>query len=156
MGFIYRKILFTIDDSKNSERAFKRVFELQSKLDCKIVIVHSVKHYKFPLLAMPIVPSSYGSFYVSERELLEETIQEGEQLLLKVQNSFNRENLSVETRLIKEDHPEDYILRIVEDEKFDFVVIGAKGVHSKLKQKLIGLVAKTIVKHASCHVLIVR
>ena len=72
------------------------------------------------------------------------------------EDSFTKEGLAVETRLIEDDAPEVYIRRIVEEENFDLVVLGSKGHHSKLKEILLGTVSKNVVRSAPCDVLIVK
>ena len=44
----------------------------------------------------------------------------------------------------------------MKEEGFDLVVIGTKGIHSKLRQILLGSVAQRVVKNAPCDVLVVR
>ena len=153
--YMYSKILLMIDDSKFSERAIHKVIEFQKTFNCKIVMATSIKHHKLPLFAVYTVPSSYGSFYVSEEELLEESRQEGEEFLIKMLDFFIRENIHVETRLIEDEHPEDYIEQTVKDENFDLVVLGINSFHSKLKHKSIGSVSHKIVKKTPCDILII-
>jgi nucleotide-binding universal stress UspA family protein len=63
---------------------------------------------------------------------------------------------SVETRLIEDLSPSEYITKIVNEENFDLVVIGSKGHHSKIKEIFLGTVSSHVLKNASCDVLIVR
>jgi nucleotide-binding universal stress UspA family protein len=153
---IYKKILLAIDKSEQSIRAIEKVIDLQKKCKCKVVMFHSIKHPSKILFGSMSHPSSYGSYYVCERELLYEYRKEGESLLNTRKVLFNKEQLSVETRLITEENPEDYIEQTVEKERFDLVVIGTKGIHSKLNQVILGTVAGKVVKHAPCDVLIIR
>lgn len=156
MVFIYKKILLAVDESENSNRAIEKLIDLQRSWNCKVVMFHSIKHPTKPLLAGSFLAGSGGSYNISESELLQEVHKTGEKILLAKQELFNKEQLPVETRLIIEDHPENYIKKSVEEESFDLVVIGTKGIHSKLKQILLGSVANKVVKHAPCDVLIIR
>jgi len=63
---------------------------------------------------------------------------------------------TLETRLIEDENPEDYIERITEEESFDLVVLGCKGEHSKLKTIFLGSVATKALNNAACDVLVVR
>jgi len=154
--FLYKKILLAVDESSNSLRAVEKVVELQNKWNCKVIMIHSIKHPKRVILSSITLPSGGGSYYVSEQELLDDAKEKGEKLLYKMQERFNKENLTIETRLITDEHPEDCIKRIVIEDHFDLVVIGTKGVHSKIKQAIIGSVAQKVVKHTPCDILIVR
>jgi nucleotide-binding universal stress UspA family protein len=51
--------------------------------------------------------------------------------------------------------PEKYIIDKIKEEKFDLVVLGGKGQHSKI-ESLLGTVSTHVVNNAHCDVLIVR
>ena len=65
-------------------------------------------------------------------------------------------NQKVETRLIYNTMPEDYIKKIVKEEEFDLVILGCKGDHSKLRRTFLGTVPDKVINEAPCDVLIVR
>ena len=152
MDIIYKKILLAIDGSLHSNNAAVQVTEFQQKWDNKVVIFHSIKHHKIPMGL-----SSNESIPINLYQNLEEVSKKGgEQLLDKTKEIFTKVGLSVETRLIEDEEPEVYIRRIVEEENFDLVVLGAKGHHSKLKEILLGTVSTKVSKSAPCDVLIVK
>lgn len=153
---MYKNILLGIDGSSNSERALRKVIELQKNWNSKVVMIHSIKHSKNLLLPPIGLASGYGSYYINDQEILEESKRESEKLLFSMQELFTKENLPVKTRIILNEHPEDYIKRIVIEEKFDLVVIGTKGIHSIRNQLMIGSVAQKVVKHVACDILIIR
>jgi nucleotide-binding universal stress UspA family protein len=153
---MYKNILLAIDGSSNSERALRKVIELQKNWNSKVVMIHSIKHSKNLLLPPIGLASGYGSYYINDQEILEESKRESEKLLFSMQELFTKENLPVKTRIILNEHPEDYIKRIVIEEKFDLVVIGTKGIHSRRNQLMIGSVAQKVVKHVACDILIIR
>lgn len=153
---IYKKILVAIDEFNNSLRAVEKVINLQKNENCKVVLFHSISHPARPIIATVSMASGVGAFNLNETELLFEYKEAGDKLLLARQELFNNEELPVETRLIVDESPEEYIERIVEEQGFDLVVIGTKGIHSKLSQFLLGSVAQRVVKVADCDVLIVR
>ena len=80
----------------------------------------------------------------------------GTRLLNKTKSMFGESKSSVETRLIENEPPEDYIRRIVEEENFDLVILGSRGQHSKVKKVLLGTVSSKVSKNAPCDVLIVK
>ena len=120
------------------------------------MLFHSIRHPKNIILYPLVMAAPYGSAYTDDRELQIECEREGKKILRDKKKMFDEAELPVEIRLIKDEDPEDYIERIIKEEEFDLVVIGLKGVHSKLRQMFIGSVAKKVVKHASCDVLVVR
>ncbi|MFX1503232.1 MAG: universal stress protein [Promethearchaeota archaeon] len=153
---MYKKILLAVDDSPNSLRAVERVAELQNYWNCKVIMIHSIKHPTNMALESVTFPSGGGLYYVSELELLYHAKVEGERLLSRMTEKFHEKNLNVETRIITEEHPNEYIERAVKEEHIDLVVIGTKGVHSKIRKIIIGSIAQKVVKHTPCDVLIIR
>lgn len=153
---MYNKILLAIDDSSNSLRAVEKVIELQKSLNCEVVMIHSIEHPKKITLTSIALPAGGNSYYISEQSLLNHAKEEGDRLLYKFKEEFEKENISIETRLITKESPEDYIKRIVKEEYFDLAVIGTHGVHSRIKRTLTGSVTQKVVKHAPCDILIVK
>lgn len=86
----------------------------------------------------------------------EDHINKGKKILEEIQKLFNNEGQKVETRLIFDTPPEDYIKKITEEENFDLVILGCKGKHSKLKRTFLGTIPDKVINNAPCDVLIVR
>ena len=149
---IYNKILLATDGSFHANNAAEQVVEFQKKWKSKVIIFHSIKHYRIPKWVYPN-ESLPVEVYRNIKFICKEA---GEELLEKTKNIFKKAGLTVETRLIEDDNPEVYIRRIVKEENFDLVVLGSKGHHSKLKEILLGTVATNVVKCAPCDVLLVK
>ena len=169
---IYNNILIAMDDSEDALRAAKRVMELvknkeistpeeKDKNKSKIVAFHSIMHHAFPQGLLIPVPSPFGSssymmppiFY---QKLEQEYREHGEQILRKVKELFDKENVPIETRLIDDQTPAEYIIKVNEHEKFDLIALGCKGEHSKLEELLLGTVAYDILNKIDSDILIVR
>lgn len=149
---IYKKILFATDGSPHSDNVAKQIVEFQKEWNCKIVVFHSLKHNNY----LSIVHSDkylLSMDYRSNNELRKEL---GKEILKQTKKIFDRANISVETRLIEDEGPEDYIKRRVEKEEFDLVVLGFNGHHSKSQKSFLGTRSIKILKHAPCDVLIIR
>lgn len=154
---MYEKILLALDGSDNSIRAVKKVIEFQKEWDCKVVLFHSIKHpININMVSiMPLAAPYYSSTFVEvKQENL--NIEWSKMILKQAKNMFNEVNLPVSVRLIKDEMPEDYIERIVEEEDFDLVVLGFKGYHSKLRENVIGSVTQKVVRYSSCDVFIIK
>lgn len=169
-----------MDNSDDAFRAARRIMELvkdpklkrmdtltdnESK-DVKnndlpdIIAFHSTEHQSF-LEKIPInAPSSFGSSYpippVDYIKIQKEYKLHGIRILKKTEEMFNRNHIDIETRLINDEKPEDYIEKVVEDEKIDLLVLGSKGEHSKLEQIFSGTIAQKVVNDVPCDVLLVR
>jgi nucleotide-binding universal stress UspA family protein len=149
---IYKKILFATDGSPHAHNAAKQVVELQKIWNSSVLIIHSIKDNRVPSEIYPDAKALY-----SKHSSIEEVYKEaGNNLLEKTKNMFGKNQDLVETRLIEDEPPEDYITRIAEEENFDLIVIGSRGQHSKIKQALLGTVSTKVAKRAPCNVLIVK
>jgi len=154
-----------MDDSKAAFNAANKLLDLFSNVDDKegnipeIVAFHSIEHHKFPKCMPIMVPSGFGGRYtvpaVDYRKIQEEYRRHGEAILEKTEEIFEKEKIEIETRLIDDEKPEDYIKKIVDEEHFDLVAIGNAGEHSKLGEFLLGSVTQEIVKAAPCDILVI-
>jgi nucleotide-binding universal stress UspA family protein len=169
---IYNKILLAMDDSEDSLRAAKKVIDLVKNGECiedkqkinhaspEIVAFHSIDHNMFPKF-MPIpVASGFGPRYsipaVDYRKLEEEYRVHGKKILNKTKELFEKENIDIETRLIEDEKPEEYIENAVEKEDYDLIALGSKGEHSKLEQIFTESVAQKVLNDIQCDILVVR
>ena len=149
---IYNKILFATDGSIHANNAAKRVIEFQKIWSSTVVIIHSIKDNRVPSEIYPNVETLYSKF-----SSIEEVYKEaGSRLLNSAKSLYGSNQSFVETRLIENEGPADYIKRIVSEENFDLVVLGSRGQHSKIKKALLGTVSTKVVKNAPCDVLIVK
>ena len=154
-----------MDDSEVAFNAAKKILDLFSiETDTKeyipeIVAFHSIEHHKFPKYMPIMVPSGFGGRYmvpaVDYRKIQEEYRKHGEEILEKTKQMFEEKNIKIETRLIDDEKPEDYIKNTVEEENFDLVALGNTGEHSKLGEFLLGTVTQEVVKAAPCDILVI-
>ncbi len=157
---MYKKVLVPVDGSENSNRAISKTIEIAKSANSQIVVFHSIKHHWIEQsYNVPIgVFSTFGYRIpqVDYNKIIEEYRENGKKVLNNAKEQFKKENISVETRLISDVEPADYIKKIVKDEKFDLVIVGCKGHHSKLKTTILGSVPEKVLNKADCDVLIVR
>ncbi|MFW9818381.1 MAG: universal stress protein [Candidatus Thorarchaeota archaeon] len=149
---IYKKILIGTDGSHDANNAADRAAELQKEWKSDIVIFHSINHHK---LLKTIYPETTLPLEVIQN-IEDLSRKAGKEILKKTELVFDKSLSLVETRLIEDLSPEDYILKAVNHENFDLVVIGSKGHHSKIKHIFHGTISTHILREAPCDVLIVR
>lgn len=155
---MYRKILLAVDSSETSKRAAKRALQLQKASNAKVIAFYSIEHHMIPQ-QFPFVPMETPQYEVpiSVYEEVEETyIQHGKEILADTEEMFQNEDVSIETRLIKDKPPQKYIIHTVKNEEVDLVILGDKGEHSKIKEVFLGSVTESVIHHAECDILIVR
>jgi nucleotide-binding universal stress UspA family protein len=98
-----------------------------------------------------------GEEFPNIKRLSELEVQQiGESILEEKKAIFEELQVPAKTLLITDDYPEEYIERVVKKKKFDLVVVGIKGIHSKISQIFLGSVAEDTVKNAPCDVLVIR
>ncbi len=148
---MYKKILLAVDGSNVSNRAIEKVIKLQKEMDSEVVVFHSVMHHI-------IMPLAYSSGYALQMymNVEEEEKRDGKKIIDQARIKFHDANVPAKFDLITYENPEEYIERIVEVEKFDLVVLGVKGMHSRLKKAITGSITKKVITKAPCDVLVVK
>lgn len=154
------KILVGIDDSEHAERTLKRARELQKELDCNLEVFHSIKHKMLPeTFNLPIPAFAPNSVYrvpaVDYRKLKAEYVKSGKKILEKAKKIIGEDKNKVETHLITDLAPEDYIIAKSKENGIDLVLLGQKGDHTIL-EKLFGSVPEKVLQEAKCDVMVVK
>lgn len=149
---VYNKILLATDGSTHAENAAKKTVELQKIWNSKILIIHSVKDNRTPKELYANVDVLYRKYTIIE----DVYIDAGTELLKRTKRMFGKNQDSVEYRLIENETPSTCILRVVKEENIDLVVLGSRGIHSKIKKTFLGTVSTNVAKKVDCDLLIVR
>jgi len=138
----YRKILVAVDGSESAKNAFRQA--------CRIV-----HHDKSWITAITVIPPYQDQFQtLSIREKVSRALKdEGDRILADIQDIAKEEDVYVKFRL-EEGSPVDCILDIAEENFFDLVVTGRRGL-SRTAEALMGTVTGRIIGHSTCDVLVV-
>ncbi|MFX1574730.1 MAG: universal stress protein [Promethearchaeota archaeon] len=170
---MYKKILLATDGSDHIDRAASIVIGFYKKWGCEIRIFHSIKHtlekVERPTLRLylpysdsgyldlPSSPPVYSGNLNPNNQLREFEVEKiGRNILDEKKAIFEELHIPVKTKLVVKEDPEYYIIRLVKKKNFDLVVVGYKGIHSKLSQLFLGSVAQYVVEHSPCDVLVIR
>ena len=151
---MYKKILIGIDGSEDAHKALKKVIDFYKDWNSKIVIFHSIEHHMIPI-SIPVFASSYSFPLSAYTTIRDEYIKVGNQMLEEAKKIFKNEKIPIETRLVEDVKPEEYIIDKIKEENFDLVVLGSKGQHSKIGA-ILGTVSTHVVNNADCDVLVIR
>jgi nucleotide-binding universal stress UspA family protein len=138
----YRKILVAVDGSESSKNAFRQA--------CRIV-----RHDKSWITAITVIPPYQDQFQtLSVREKVSIALKnEGDKILADIQGIAKEEDVYLKF-MLEEGSPADCILDIAEENFFDLIVTGRRGM-SRTEKLLIGTVTGRIIGHSVCDVLVV-
>jgi nucleotide-binding universal stress UspA family protein len=139
------RILVAVDFSPASQRALRYGADLARQSGAKLDVVH-VMVPSIPLAAGPD-PVAVVSMMVDERPLVKEKLKTWCEV-------GGEEGLVVESHLL-EGEPAAAILRCAEQVGADHLVLGAHG-HSRLREWLLGSVARNVQSRAFCPVTTLR
>jgi len=135
-------ILVPVDGSQYMERNITYACDVAKSMRSKLTLVHIVT-----------VPTVTEPGLVIDLKPFEEA---GSRIMEKAKQAAKDQGVDAGTKTgTTYGNPAHEIIRTAEEGKFDLIVIGAKG-HSLLRNLMIGSVTDTVVRNASCPVLVVR
>jgi len=137
-----KNVLLPVDGSKFMEKSIAYACNVAKCNKAKLTLLHVV--------ALPILTEAETILDPKPFE------RSGKRILEEAKRLAKAGGVDVHTKMIEAvGSPTHEILKVIEDGKFDLVIVGAKG-HSMLRDLLIGSVSDGIVHHAPCPVLVVR
>ena len=148
---MYQKILLPTDGSKFAEKAANHAIWIASKSGAEIIVLNVIETSS--LVGLPA-----EDLIVRIKEMLKE---EGRRSLERISEMVTEEEKELKIEDIKvnlkteEGSPADAILKTVEKEDIDLVVMGTSGKHG-LDRFLLGSVTEKVVRSAKCPVLAVH
>lgn len=149
---MYHKILLPTDGSKYAEKAAEHAIWIASQSDAEIIVLNVMDTSS--LVGLPA-----EDLTVRVTEILKEEAHKSLDKVDDLVREFKKEEgLTKDIKLIKETKegsPADVILKTVEDEGVDLIVMGTSGKHG-LDRFLLGSVTEKVVRSANCPVLAVH
>ncbi len=138
-----KKILLPTDGSKNAERAGEYAISLADISGADIIVLNVIDTYYLDSIPQPDVRESVDeelrSSVKQSIERFEDEIEEN-----KCNGKCKNVNFKI---LIKEGKPADVILKTIDNEGIDQVVIGKSGKHG-LERLLLGRTTDKVIKEA--------
>lgn len=152
------KILVCVDGSEHSQKALEMAVKIGEGCKDKEFSIIYVYDYN---------PDNYFPFYGynesnltkeqmdNMREIMENNKQEKKKILSDASNIFKKRGIEVHT-IFKEGHPSQTIVNVAQEEGFNMIVMGSRGL-SGLKKAFLGSVSNAVVQEVKdCSVLIVK
>jgi nucleotide-binding universal stress UspA family protein len=139
---LFEKILVPLDGSEYSITALKMAVQMAHKFNGKITLIHV-----YSIGGLAISPTPVHEFIEAIRKV-------GTGILADGEKRVKAEGVQVET-LLMEGHAVEQIVKVCRENKFDLIVMGARGL-SRIKEMLLGSVSDGVTRHAYCPVLVVK
>jgi nucleotide-binding universal stress UspA family protein len=138
-----KKILLPTDGSKNAERAGEYAISLADISNADIIVLSVIDTHYLDSIPLPDVRESVDE---ELRSSVKQSIERFEEEIEENKCSGKCENVNFKI-LIKEGKPADIILKTIESEGIDQVVMGKSGKHG-LERLLLGRTTDKVVKEA--------
>ena len=139
--------MIALDDSPHSEQAVRFVTRMRWPAGSR-VIVTTVVRLALPAMASSCVPAARPVDPGRERTTHDEGI------VTRAQDRLRASGMSAEGRIVEGD-PRERLLRLIESERADLLVVGSRG-RTGIVQLVLGSVSSHAVGHAGCSVLVVK
>ena len=148
---MYKKILLPTDGSENAKRAAEQAIQIGSRSGAEILVLNVVE-----------TPRFRGIRSVDKTELRKEVEQDVQRVFDEYSNMLAgimgggkcQKDVKLDLKF-KEGSPADKILKTIDEENIDLVVMGTSGRHG-VNRFLLGSVAENTMRSAPCPVLVVR
>lgn len=134
--FDVKKILLPTDGSTHSLKAAEYAAEISKQFDSETHILNVI---------------TKSTIRISRKREEKSSVQ----ALEETKDVFDRRSIKVIVRKVVRGNPAEIICKIAEEEGFDLIVIGSRGL-SGMKAFFLGGVSDKVSRHAICPVLIVR
>lgn len=147
------KILVPIDGSEHSARAIEFALDLATKYSATVQLLSVAQPIVLDgvsYLTQSFLPPMSTARYIEEMEDIHKKILS--EALKKARES--NPNLTI-TKKLANGRPSEKIIEIAEDENFDLIVIGSRGLGG-IKEFFLGSVSHRVANDAKCPILIVK
>lgn len=149
---MFTHILVPLDGSKYSQLALDIAIEIAKKFQSNITLIH------ISSLSTILPLNTYEDAKLLNADeiakLISTTREAGFNILAHGKKMVEAHQIPVKTRF-KEGHVVQEIMNVTQEDGFDLLVIGAKGI-SKLKEIPLGSVSEKILRNAPCSVMVVK
>lgn len=137
------KILVAYDGSKQSKKALDKAVEIATKLNGELMLL---------TVTEPVCPIGITEADCAKMDEILKNETEG--ILNNIKQELEKKAIKVKT-FVKKGIPADEIVKLIEKEGIDTIMIGSHGRHGA-KRFFLGSVSLRVAEHAPCSVFIVK
>jgi len=150
-GYIlYKKILLPTDGSENAKRAGKHAIWLADASGADIIVLNVIEPY-YPQIST--LPNFREGIYDDLRDEGKNVVESFRKDLEVSQCNGVCKTINLSTK-IKEGKPYNEIIKVLDKEKIDLVIMGASGRHG-LDKFMLGSVTERVMRSSKCPVMVV-
>jgi len=151
LAALYNKILVPTDGSKGALAAIELARDLLSGGIGKAVSLVHIASIAKELADYSIINTKR----VDEESVKVKLMRQGNQILVQGKAIFEQAALPIDTIVELFDDPGERIVQIAQEQNFDLIVMGSRGI-SVIRELILGSVSSKVLHKAGCPVIIFR
>lgn len=144
----YKHLLVPVDESPMSYAAAEQALSLAKDLNCPVTIMSVIAVDPFVGVDFYKVAPAI-TYYFMQAE------QNAQNRLAEIQQSFSREGISVDTKIIRGVAASEGIVQIANEIGADLIIMGSHG-RTGVKKMMLGSVAQNVLTQSPVPVLVVK
>ena len=144
----YKHLLVPVDESPMSYAAAEQALSLAKDLNCPVTIMSVIAVDPFVGVDFYKVAPAITDYFMQAE-------QNAQNRLAEIQQSFSREGISVDTKIIRGVAASEGIVQIANEIGADLIIMGSHG-RTGVKKMMLGSVAQNVLTQSPGPVLIVK
>ena len=144
----YKHLLVPVDESPMSYAAAEQALSLAKDLNCPVTIMSVIAVDPFVGVDFYKVAPAFTDYFMQAE-------QNAQNRLAEIQQSFSREGISVDTKIIRGVAASEGIVQIANEIGADLIIMGSHG-RTGVKKMMLGSVAQNVLTQSPVPVLIVK
>ena len=144
----YKHLLVPVDESPMSYAAAEQALSLAKDLNCSVTIMSVIAVDPFVGVDFYKVAPAITDYFMQAE-------QNAQNRLAEIQQSFSREGISVDTKIIRGVAASEGIVQIANEIGADLIIMGSHG-RTGVKKMMLGSVAQNVLTQSPVPVLIVK
>ena len=144
----YKHLLVPVDESPMSYAAAEQALSLAKDLNCPVTIMSVIAVDPFVGVDFYKVAPAITVYFMQAE-------QNAQNRLAEIQQSFSREGISVDTKIIRGVAASEGIVQIANEIGADLIIMGSHG-RTGVKKMMLGSVAQNVLTQSPVPVLIVK
>lgn len=144
----YKHLLVPVDESPMSYAAAEQALSLAKDLNCLVTIMSVIAVDPFVGVDFYKVAPAITDYFMQAE-------QNAQNRLAEIQQSFSREGISVDTKIIRGVAASEGIVQIANEIGADLIIMGSHG-RTGVKKMMLGSVAQNVLTQSPVPVLVVK